>query len=105
MTPFFSIRETAETEINEAAAFYDLENPGLGSVFINEIQKAIERMAAQQSVGSGRAASGRGYSPAAGDLAGMTTPPRRDTRDRGGLASRDRRGLAAATHESRTPTA
>ena len=42
MSPFFSIHEAAETEINEAADFYDLENPGLGSVFIDEIQKAIE---------------------------------------------------------------
>lgn len=37
-----SVHEIAEAEINEAADFYDLENPGLGSVFINEVQRAIE---------------------------------------------------------------
>lgn len=39
------IHEIAETEMNEAADFYDLKSPGLGSVFINEIQKTIERIA------------------------------------------------------------
>jgi hypothetical protein len=29
-----SIHETAEAEINEAADFYDLESPGLGTVFV-----------------------------------------------------------------------
>jgi plasmid stabilization system protein ParE len=45
MSRLFSIHEAAEAEINEAADFYDLECPGLGSVFIDEIQKAIERIA------------------------------------------------------------
>ena len=36
MKRLFSIHETAEIEINEAADFYDLENPGLGSIFIDE---------------------------------------------------------------------
>ena len=40
MTPTTSIHEIAETEINEAADFYDLESPGLGNVFIDEIQRA-----------------------------------------------------------------
>jgi len=34
----------AEGEINEAADFYDIESPGLGSVFIDEIQRAIGRI-------------------------------------------------------------
>jgi plasmid stabilization system protein ParE len=42
MTPTISIHEIAETEINEAADFYDLESPGLGNVFIDEIQRAIQ---------------------------------------------------------------
>jgi toxin ParE1/3/4 len=42
MTPTISIHEIAETEINEAADFYDLESPGLGDVFIDEIQRAIQ---------------------------------------------------------------
>jgi hypothetical protein len=37
MTPTISIHEIAETEINEAADFYDLESPGLGNVFIDDI--------------------------------------------------------------------
>mgnify|MGYP001565679635 CR=1 FL=1 len=42
MSRLFSIHEAAEAEINEAADFYDLESPGLGSVFIDEVQRAIE---------------------------------------------------------------
>lgn len=38
----FSIHEMAEAEINEAADFYDLEDPGLGSVFIDELERGIE---------------------------------------------------------------
>jgi len=38
MTHAFLVHEFAETEINEAADFYDLESPGLGSAFIDEIQ-------------------------------------------------------------------
>lgn len=37
-----SIQETAEAEINEGADFYDLESPGLGTAFIDEIQRVIE---------------------------------------------------------------
>lgn len=42
MISLFSIHETAEIEINEAADFYDLESPGLGSVFIEEVRRAME---------------------------------------------------------------
>jgi toxin ParE1/3/4 len=42
MTPTLSIHEIAETEINEAADFYDLESPGLGGVFLDEIQRAFQ---------------------------------------------------------------
>lgn len=42
MTRSISVHEAAELEINEAADFYDLESPGLGSAFLDEIQKAIE---------------------------------------------------------------
>ena len=44
MTPTISIHEIAESEINEAADFYDLESPGLGNVFIDEIQRALQRI-------------------------------------------------------------
>lgn len=39
-----SIHEAAEAEINEAADFYDLECPGLGSIFLDQIEKAIENI-------------------------------------------------------------
>jgi plasmid stabilization system protein ParE len=42
MSRVFTIHETAEAEINEAADFYDLENPGLGNVFLDEVEHAIE---------------------------------------------------------------
>ncbi len=42
MSGIFSIHEAAEVEINEAADFYDIESPGLGTAFINEIGRGIE---------------------------------------------------------------
>ena len=43
--PTISIHETAEAEINEAADFYDFEDPGLGNIFIDEVERAIEIIA------------------------------------------------------------
>ncbi len=45
MNRSISIHEMAENELNDAADFYDLESPGLGETFINEIQKAIDLIA------------------------------------------------------------
>jgi plasmid stabilization system protein ParE len=42
VTPAVSIHEIAEAEINEAADFYDLGSPGLGNVFIDAIQRALQ---------------------------------------------------------------
>lgn len=42
MSRLLSIHEIAEAEINDAADFYDRVSPGLGTVFINEIQRAIQ---------------------------------------------------------------
>ena len=42
MNRILSIHEAAEREINETADYYDLENEGLGNLFINEVRKAIE---------------------------------------------------------------
>jgi hypothetical protein len=42
MNPPISIHEAAEAELNEAAEFYDLKSPNLGSVFIDEVEKGIE---------------------------------------------------------------
>jgi plasmid stabilization system protein ParE len=44
VSPTLSIHEVAEAEINEAADFYDQESPGLGSVFLDEIQRAFQRI-------------------------------------------------------------
>lgn len=44
MSRVFSIHEAAEIEFNEAVDFYDLESPGLGMAFIDEIQKAFENI-------------------------------------------------------------
>ncbi len=32
----------AEAEINEAAAFLDLESPGLGEIFLDDLEQAFE---------------------------------------------------------------
>jgi hypothetical protein len=42
MSYCLSIHETAEAELNEAAEFYDLKSPGLGSVFLDEVEKGME---------------------------------------------------------------
>ena len=39
-----SIHEAAEADINEAADFYDLECSGLGSIFLDHIERAIEEV-------------------------------------------------------------
>lgn len=44
MSRLVSIHETAEAEIVEAADFYDLKSPGLGSVFIDEVIEAIKKI-------------------------------------------------------------
>jgi len=44
MSRLLSIHEAAEAEINEAADFYEKESPGLGDVFIDDIQRAIARI-------------------------------------------------------------
>ena len=42
MTRTLSIHEAAEIEMNESADDDDLENTGLGNIFVDEIQKAVE---------------------------------------------------------------
>jgi len=42
MSPALSIHESAEIEINEAVDFYEMECRGLGNVFIDIIESAIE---------------------------------------------------------------
>jgi len=43
MSPMLAVHESAEIEINEAVDFYEMECRGLGNVFINIIENAIER--------------------------------------------------------------
>jgi len=38
------VHDAAESEINEAADFYDIESPGLGGAFIDEIDHAIRHI-------------------------------------------------------------
>ena len=44
MSRKISIHEAAEVELNEAADFYDMACPNLGSVFVDEIQRAIGKI-------------------------------------------------------------
>ena len=37
-----SIHVAAEVEFSEAADFYDLKNPGLGNIFTDEVQRALD---------------------------------------------------------------
>jgi plasmid stabilization system protein ParE len=37
-----SFHSSAEAELIEAADYYDKESPGLGNIFIDEIQKIVE---------------------------------------------------------------
>lgn len=41
MSRLLVIHEAAEAEINEAADFYDIRSPGLGTAFIDEIERGI----------------------------------------------------------------
>jgi hypothetical protein len=41
MNSIFSLHETVEVEVNEAADFCDLEDPGLGNVFLDDVERAI----------------------------------------------------------------
>lgn len=41
MTRAFTFHELAERELNEAAAYYDGERPGLGDAFLDEVERAI----------------------------------------------------------------
>jgi plasmid stabilization system protein ParE len=38
------LHPTAQQELHEAAAFYDLEGPGLGSAFVDDLERAAEQV-------------------------------------------------------------
>ena len=52
MSSLFRIHESAETEINEAANFYDREDQGLGNLFLVELKRAIEEIIRFPETGS-----------------------------------------------------
>jgi toxin ParE1/3/4 len=41
----------AERELNEAARYYDLENPGLGSSFLKEVDRCLQSIEDQPEAG------------------------------------------------------
>lgn len=41
-----TFNELAERELNDAAEYYELERPGLGSIFIAEVQRCTEGIVA-----------------------------------------------------------
>ena len=41
----------AEHELNEAAQYYDLEEPGLGSSFLEEVDRCLESIGAHPEAG------------------------------------------------------
>jgi plasmid stabilization system protein ParE len=44
MSFFVVFHEAAELELMEAADYYDIESPGLGSLLIDEIQNAVDNI-------------------------------------------------------------
>jgi toxin ParE1/3/4 len=44
MSHKISIHEAAESELNDAADFYDITCVNLGSVFIDEVQRTIKKI-------------------------------------------------------------
>jgi plasmid stabilization system protein ParE len=47
-----TFNELAERELNDAAQYYELEQPGLGSAFITDVQKCTEAILAYPLAGS-----------------------------------------------------
>ncbi len=44
MTDFVTFDLAAERELLEAVEFYDLERPGLGQLFLNEVEAALQHI-------------------------------------------------------------
>jgi plasmid stabilization system protein ParE len=63
--PEVGFHPAARRELYEAADFYDVENPGLGSDFLDEVERALRQAiehpaAGRRSPWSGRCARGAG---------------------------------------------
>jgi len=52
-----SFHRLAERELNEAAQYYELERPGLGSAFLSEVQRCLR--AISENPEAGRALVGK----------------------------------------------
>jgi len=46
-----SFHQLAERELNEAAQYYELEQPGLGSAFLNEVQRCLRAISEHPEAG------------------------------------------------------
>jgi len=44
MSRSLRLHDAADLELNEAADFYDLESPGLGDVFLDDLERAFARI-------------------------------------------------------------
>jgi plasmid stabilization system protein ParE len=44
VSPRVEFHEAAELELNEAADFYDLRDPGLGSAFLDEVERSLDNL-------------------------------------------------------------
>ena len=42
----------AERELNEAAQYYDLEDPGLGAAFLDEVDRCLQSIQAAPEAGA-----------------------------------------------------
>jgi hypothetical protein len=45
VSPQLDFHESAELELNEAADFYDIRSPGLGSDFLDEVERGLGHIA------------------------------------------------------------
>ena len=57
MSAEVSFHRLAERELNEAAQYYELERPGLGSAFLSEVQRCLRAISEHPE--AGRAIEGR----------------------------------------------
>jgi toxin ParE1/3/4 len=46
-----SFHELADRELNEAAQYYELETPGLGKTFVNEVERCLRSVSQHPEAG------------------------------------------------------
>ena len=47
-----SFHDLADRELNEAAQYYELETPGLGLAFVNEVEKCVRSISQHPEAGT-----------------------------------------------------